>query len=61
MYKQHPRFENVIIKTDEGKYIPKEESNRDYQEYLKWLDGYELVNLEWVKTSNGNTPEPADE
>jgi hypothetical protein len=48
MYKQHSSFENTIIKTDEGKYIPKEESNTDYQEYLKWL-------------AEGNTLEPADE
>jgi hypothetical protein len=48
MYKQHSSFENTIIKTDEGKYIPKDESNKDYQEYLKWV-------------SEGNTLEPADE
>jgi hypothetical protein len=35
--------------------------NTDYQAYLKWLDGYENVNGEWVKTSDSNTPEPADE
>ena len=36
-------------------------STTDYQNYLKWLDGYELQGRDWVKTSNGNTPEPADE
>lgn len=37
------------------------------EQYLKWLDGYEQQfnveeqKMEWVKTSDGNTPEPADE
>ena len=47
--------------------IPFEVGNRDYELYLKWLDGYELqynaetTMNEWVKTSDGNTPLPADE
>ena len=47
--------------------IPFEVGNRDYELYLKWLDGYEQQfnveeqKIEWVKTSDGNTPEPADE
>jgi hypothetical protein len=42
-------------------HIPFDEKNLDYQAYLKWLDGYELVDLEWVKTSDSNEPLPADE
>jgi hypothetical protein len=47
MYKQHSTFENIVIKTDEDKYIPKEEGNKDYQAYLRWCE-------------EGNEPEPAD-
>lgn len=41
--------------------IPINELNTDYQTYLKWLDGYEQVGREWVKTAEFNTPEPAEE
>lgn len=41
--------------------IPFDQANADYQRYLKWLDGYEEVNGEWVKTSESNTPLPADQ
>ena len=37
---------NVILRTSDGIYIPKDEANTDYQEYL-----------EWAKT---NTAEEAD-
>lgn len=47
MYKQHSRFENIIIKTDEGKFIPVDVKNTDYQEYLKWV-------------AEGNTLQEAD-
>ena len=58
---------NDVIKTiiwqkdDVMMCIPVDEENSDYKEYLKWLDGYELVGLEWVKTSDSNEPLPADE
>lgn len=54
----------------DGKFvfaIPFDPDNTDYQAYLKWLDGYEQQfnsqthQIEWVKTSEGNTPLPADE
>jgi hypothetical protein len=37
-----------VMKIDTRTFIPFDESNRDYQAYLKWL-------------AEGNTPEPADE
>ena len=40
--------------------IPFNPANTDYQLYLKWLDGYEEIGGEWVKTSDANTPLPAD-
>ena len=42
-------------------FIPFDPANTDYQAYLKWLDGYDMVNLEWVKTADSNQPLPADE
>jgi hypothetical protein len=52
---------NSIIRLADGACIPVNTDNTDYQNYLKWLDGYELQGRDWVKTSDGNTPEPADE
>lgn len=52
---------NSIIRLSDGACIPFDPNNVDYQNYLKWLDGYELQGRDWVKTSNGNIPEPADE
>jgi hypothetical protein len=40
--------------------IPLDEANGDYQAYLKWLDGYEYNGVQYIKVSEGNTPEPAD-
>ena len=51
----------AIKRISDGAGIPFDSANTDYQRYLKWLDGYELQDIEWVKTSNGNTPLPADE
>ena len=31
--------DNVIIRKADNAAIPKDESNTDYQEYLKWLNG----------------------
>ena len=38
----------VIKRISDGVYIPRNEANRDYKEYLEWV-------------ALGNTPEPADE
>jgi hypothetical protein len=46
MYKIGPL--NMIIRIDDGTWIPMVEANTDYAEYLKWL-------------AEGNTPLPADE
>ena len=42
--------ENIeqIQRIIDNAYIPRNEANADYQEYLKWV-------------AEGNTPEPADE
>jgi len=39
---------DCVINIDLNAYIPFDENNKHYQQYLKWL-------------AEGNTPEPADE
>ena len=38
---------DYILRKEDGAFIPIHEDNRDYQEYLKWVEA-------------GNTPEEAD-
>ena len=57
---------HTIKRLTDNAWIPDDAGNIDYQAYLKWLDGYEYqmtgpAKYEWVKTSDGNTPLPADE
>jgi hypothetical protein len=50
-----------IKRLSDDSFIPFDPANTDYQAYLKWLDGYEMTPNGWVKTSDGNTPLPADQ
>ena len=51
MYKlfRNPFTNNIdcVIQVTKNAYIPFDEANTDYQEYLKWL-------------AEGNTPDPAE-
>ncbi len=47
MYKQHSRYEHLIIKLDDETLIPKNDDNRMYQDFLKWV-------------AEGNTLQEAD-
>jgi len=62
MYKLFKFNDKVVsvIRLADSVSIPLDEQNSDYQAYLKWLDGYEMVNGQLEKTSGGNTPQPAD-
>jgi hypothetical protein len=42
---EHPS--NAVKRMTDNVFIPFDEANKDYQEYLEWL-------------AEGNTPEPAD-
>jgi hypothetical protein len=48
LYKSREGMVQVVIRLSDNSYIPMNESNTDYQEYLKWV-------------AEGNTPTPADE
>jgi hypothetical protein len=63
MYKlTNEKFGNFIVRLSDNTFIPPELDNSDYQVYLKWIEGWEHIEGDWIQTSpNGNTPEPADE
>ena len=42
------QLNDIIWRIADNSFIPVDEQNKDYQEYLKWV-------------AEGNTPEPADE
>lgn len=48
MYKKILNNNDVIKRLSDGAFIPVDEGNTDYQEYLEWV-------------AEGNEPEPADE
>jgi hypothetical protein len=52
MYKLTPNYDNIksnlVKRLSDNVFIPFDEANTDYQEYLKWL-------------AEGNEPLPADE
>jgi hypothetical protein len=50
MYKLHnsPSGQEFVLRLFDNAFIPFDQANIDYQEYLKWL-------------AEGNTPLPADE
>lgn len=58
---QLTKYADTVKRVLDNAYIPLDPDNSDYQNYLKWLDGYELQGTEWVKISEGNTPLPANE
>jgi len=64
MYKQckdsFGNIANCIQRLADGAFIPFDPANTDYQQYLAWLDGYEMVNGKLEKTSDSNTPLPAE-
>jgi len=62
LMKNVPGLESSVVhKINDDIFIPFDTANSDYQRYLKWLDGYEETHNGWVKTSDGNTPLPADQ
>jgi hypothetical protein len=53
---------NIVKRLSDNLFIPFDNGNSDYQDYLKWLDGYEFIGREWVQAKlEGNTPLPADQ
>ena len=49
-----------VIKVSDGSNVLINPDDPEGYKFFKWLDGYEDVNGEWIKTSDANTPLPAD-
>ena len=47
LYKDNFNGYECVVRLVDNAHIPMDESNRDYQNYLKWV-------------AEGNTPEPAE-
>lgn len=48
MFKLHKTNSQMVIRVEDNAFIPMDEANTDYQEFLRWC-------------SEGNEPLPADE
>jgi hypothetical protein len=58
--------DSIIVRDEDGAFIPFDEANRDYQDYLAWLDEGNAPTpytppAPQGEETNGDPPEPAPE